>query len=458
MILFKSIYMRLFLPIVGTLFLAIVLSAWIATSLLTTTLEQRLVSQLEHATEVLAQGRFSLTKELLFTVKNLLRADIILIRHDNSIGPSTLGSDDQQLARLLLNAWRNMGQTTRHFNLQNEHVPYTAFIRKLPKERDNRYAAVIALSSLSDIQSGVQKAAWWLTATALAGTVLLGLVGHRIAQSITIPLKNLADLAARIANGDRSGRVDIYRHDEVGELTAALNTMLEKLSHYEQQLAENARLAAVGKTAARVAHEIRNPLTAIKMQVQLLGESQSGNYKDTITTVLEEIRRLELIVTGTLEQTRPTQLNCQLTDLNALIMDVLNLMKMQFEHRGIRLDSQLQNDLPQTNIDSDRIKQVLVNLIVNAGEELKNGGTVRIRTRHDSPNNKVILEVEDSGTGVPTEQREKLFTVNDSSKPGGFGLGLKLSKELVQLHNGTLVVDDSELGGALFRIAIPVEV
>ena len=97
-------------------------------------------------------------------------------------------------------------------------------------------------------------------------------------------------------------------------------------------------------------------------------------------------------------------------------------------------------------------------VLIDAGDELKNGGTVRIRTRHHSPDNMVILEVEDSGYGVPIEQRKNLFAINDSNKPGGFGLGLKLSKDLVQLHNGTMEVDSSELGGALFRIAIPVEV
>jgi signal transduction histidine kinase len=255
----------------------------------------------------------------------------------------------------------------------------------------------------------------------------------------------------------------VHRQDEVGELANSLNEMSERLKTYENEISENSRLAAIGKTAARVAHEIRNPLTAIKMNVQLMGETNKDNKEDqaqTITALLDEIRRLELIVSGTLQQNQgqKTPLKLARNDLNQIINEVVNLMAPQFNHRKILIKSELSEALPLANLDTDKVKQILLNLLLNAADAMPTGGNIMLSSYENFDNNEIHLLVEDSGPGIPLDQREHLFSANISNKPGGFGLGLLLCKELMQMHRGKISVDESKLGGASFHLIFPLEV
>jgi signal transduction histidine kinase len=123
-------------------------------------------------------------------------------------------------------------------------------------------------------------------------------------------------------------------------------------------------------------------------------------------------------------------------------------------HRGVRLELALAPQLPQLIVDAARIKQLLWNLLVNAVDELSDGGLIRLGTVAQSDH--VLLTVEDSGLGIPEERRASLFTASTSRKSGGFGLGLALCKEIVELHGGCIELGDSELGGAKFSIHLPL--
>jgi len=455
----NSIYPRLFFPFALTLLVIALVAWWIATALLERTLEKRLGEQLSHATTVLAEGNLPFTEGLLRRLGELLRADIVLIGADGKSIVTTRSGDGKMLGQAVaerFSAWQRTLAMPNQRKLDYQNTPYILSIRSLESGRDTRYVAVAALADLSTMRKTSREAAWWLGITSVLGVFGVAAIGHRVARAMTDPISALAAMANRIAAGDRAVRVPVRGPVEVASLSAALNTMADRLERYEKELVQTSRLAAVGQVTARVAHEIRNPLTAIKMQVQLLDDSSSPEHRATTGTLLTEIRRLELIVKSTLQQGHVSVPVRRATDLNSLVTDILELVDGQFTHCGVELQTLLDPLLPAVVLDADQIKQVLLNLLVNARDALPEGGVVRVTTSCVANAREVVLSVEDSGPGIPAAQRVGLFVAAVSEKANGFGLGLPLSKELVELNNGRIDVGESTLGGACFSIAFSV--
>jgi signal transduction histidine kinase len=455
-----SIYQRLFLPFVAVLLLGTT-GAWaLGTMLLARSLEQRVAGQLEHADAVLAEQTFPFTPELLERLGSLIQARFVLVEADGGPDPATLPAGETPLATVVgraLATWQASGGARGSLRVEQAGMTYLVSLRALTPLRDPRYRAVAAVADLSDVHRATRQAALWLAGIAGAAVIALAALGHRIARGITGPIAGLAALAGRVAAGDREARVKPAGPAELRALAEALNTMAERLQRSERQAAESSRLAALGQVAARVAHEIRNPLTAIKMQLQLLAESAAGPLGETVTGLLDEVRRLELVVGATLQLARPGPLRRGPADLNAVVGEVLGLLAPQLAHRGVALSTELCPALPPIALDTDRFKQVLLNLLVNAADALPEGGRVRVATAIDAAGAEARLEVDDSGPGVPPERRAEVFAPGASDKPGGLGLGLRLSRELVELHGGRIELDASELGGARFRVCLPIE-
>lgn len=452
-----DIYLRLFLPFSFALLLAAIFAWWTATNIIEGTLEQRLEGQLIHAASVLAEGSVPLTPELLRRLGHLLRADIMLIHPDGSQSFTTLAAHEAPLGQAV------GAVVKRYTNLSSavgtpfvfQQIPYLTVIFPMADARDQRYSAVAMVASLEEVRQASLSAAWRLGGAAFVSILILAILGHYLARGITGPVKELALMASRIASGDRSVRAMLKAGNEIGELAQALNEMTEKLAVYEEEVARSSRLAAVGQTAARVAHEIRNPLTAIKMQIQLLHEAVGPQQQGITRSLLAEIQRLELIVASTLDLSRPAQLSCTATDLNELVRELARLLAPQFEHCAIRLDMHCADGLPPALLDSNRVKQVLLNLLINAADALPEGGRIRLETTYNAAERRIGVVIEDSGPGISAEKMAQLFTPLESNKPGGFGLGLSLSKELIELHGGHIEVDNSPLGGARFQVWFP---
>jgi len=450
-----NLHLRLFIPYSITLIITVMLAWWIATGVLAAALERRLDNQLQHATEVLAEGNIPLSAPLLQRLGRLLHSDFLLLTPHGEIAMSTL-PDAAPLHEAILAAWRGHPDQHQSTGLSAGSIPYRLVVQPLRLPRDERYAAVAALAPLDDVRAAVTQAGWWLGAAALVGSLVLAWVGHLIARSLAIPIQQLSRMAERIAAGDRSVQAPAGQHNELGVLARALDTMTRRLEIYEQEIATQNRLAALGEMAARIAHEIRNPLTAIKMQIQLLEEFPETVSVDKTRRLQEEIRRLELIVSTTLALGREQQLQVERQDLNLLVAEVAELVAPQLEHRDIRLETQLEA-LPATNLDSTKVKQILFNLITNSVDALPEGGRIRVLTRHEPAHDRLQLQVEDSGAGIAPELQRKLFTQSVNARDGGLGVGLLLCRELVELHGGSIAVDSgAELGGARFTIHFPV--
>ena len=451
-----NLHLRLFIPYSITLIITITLAWWIATSVLAATLERRLDNQLVHATEVLAEGNIPLSDRLLQRLGRLLHSDFVLITSRGEIAMTTLPGDAGALHTGILTAWRTEPLVVQSTRLTEGAIPYLLVVHPLNLSRDNRYTAVAALAPLGDVRTAVAQAGWWLGAAALLGTLVLAWVGHLTARSLAIPIQQLSRMAERIAAGDRTVQAPLEQRNELGVLARALETMTRRLDIYEQEIAQQNRLAALGEMAARIAHEIRNPLTAIKMQIQLLEESPDTLSTRKTRRLQDEIRRLELIVSTTLALGREQQLQLDRQDLNLLVREVAELIAPQLEHRDIELETRLEA-LPETALDGDKAKQILFNLITNSVDALPEGGHILVHTRHDPAHHRLELQVEDSGSGIAPELQRKLFTQSVNVKESGLGVGLMLCRELVELHGGTITVATSTtLGGAKFTVRFPI--
>ena len=453
----SSLYPRLFLPYAVTLIAATLLAWWVAISLLTNTLERRLETQLGHAADVLAGGNLPLTPELLARLEDLLRAKVLLVRRDGQFEHHPHFPDFERLqAALALRLPALQSAGLAFMRLQVGSTPYLAAVHVDPGGDAIDYQAVAAVTSLADVHAATRSAAWWLGSAAIAGTLVFSWMGHRAARSITLPIQRLAQMSERIAAGERSVRVEINDRGEVGALAEALNCMADHLQTYETEAAVQSRLAALGEMAARIAHEVRNPLTAIKMQIQLLGEAAGLTDKPRVARVLAEINRLELIVSSTLTMARPQRLDTRPMELAAPVNTVCELVASQLAHRHISLTTQLQTGII-CNLDDDRFKQVVFNLLTNAADVLPAGGTIRVSTRSDDEQGRALLVVEDSGPGIAAEQRDTLFDTASSGRANRLGIGLRLSRELIELHGGSIQADHSpELGGARFTVRFPL--
>jgi signal transduction histidine kinase len=452
----STIYKRLFIPYVLTLLLGLG-GAWFAsTQLFFETLENRLQSQLMHAVSMLSSGTFPYTPRLLDRLSKLIRADIVLLGPDRDEAISTLEGHNKQLTKRFDELFGETAASlpsVRKFTFSGHS--YLLIMDSTSDKRDPRVAYVAAFSDLSDLQATNRRIAGWLGAGAVAGLILLAWVGHRISQSMTLPIKELARMASEIAVGNRSIRAVVRRGDEIGDLAGALNAMLEKLTTYEHEIADQSRMATLGQMTAKIAHEIHNPLTAIKMHLELLKESADNQNMAVVDCLLDETRRLELIVLSTLQHKRKATPSFTDTALNGLIEEIVKLLKPQFEHQGLAFALLLNPALPKASFDRDMMTQVLLNLLLNARDEMPDGGTIEISTGTNEDNRCIWFAVDDTGPGIPEQQWSTLLNEPVSVKPGGFGLGLRLCREIAEVHGGEIRIGHSSLGGARFTVFIP---
>lgn len=308
--------------------------------------------------------------------------------------------------------------------------------------------------------------------TVVVTAMLLVTVGLGVAlmwlffQGVVVPVRRIA-AEARSAAGDEVGDGQDPRADELRELGRYVQLLMtnvaETRSDLERsrvQLAHADKLAVVGKLAASVAHEIRNPLTSVKMWLYSLrrGVGQDGETQKKFDIVSSEIARLESIVRSFLEFARPPKLNVQLHPVGLLIEKTLELLHHRLEDEHIEVELVEEPDLPQVLADPEQLKQVLLNLINNAVEAMPEGGRIGIstsRSRHGG-REMVAIQVMDSGTGIPEDVQRRLFEPFYTTKEEGNGLGLCIAASVMARHHGLLELDSSGPQGTRWTIWIPV--
>ena len=238
--------------------------------------------------------------------------------------------------------------------------------------------------------------------------------------------------------------------------------LLKRTRILEAQAQMDDRLAYVGGLAAGLAHEIRNPLNVLSMNLQMLEEDVAGRLGDGggdarqyLTTLQGEIRRLSNLVDNFLSYARPSQPRFESRDLNQVAAATCQLVRPQFEAHGVTLREDLSPFLPAADLDEAQIRQALMNILMNAVQIVGPGGSVTVQTGVATDGG-VTLAVTDDGPGIRPEDRDRVFDVFYSNRPGGTGLGLAIAARILQAHGGRILVESGPGGrGARFVLRLP---
>ncbi|MGK5091550.1 ATP-binding protein [Deltaproteobacteria bacterium TL4] len=238
-----------------------------------------------------------------------------------------------------------------------------------------------------------------------------------------------------------------------------LKTAYEELQNTLEMLTHTARLKTLGELSASIAHEIRNPLNAIKGAVEIVSEAvpKENPRHEFIGIIQQEVKRLDTLLSNFLSYARPQVPRKIPTNLNDLVSSVVHFTGTQAYKSGIRIETQLEANLPSVWVDPEQIKQVILNLVINAIQAQPQGGRLDIKSVYDVGQQVVKLQFQDDGTGIPDEVRTKIFEPFFTTKIQGTGLGLAIASQLLKQHDGVLELIETKKGnGSLFVIQIPV--
>lgn len=308
----------------------------------------------------------------------------------------------------------------------------------------------------------LRQLAWGMAGIGLLGGVAGLVLGFGAARGVRQSIRRL-----RVEIRDAAGKLDPASpevvlaevgdfadlHEEIGRLAIQIEGVVQRLQQQEREILRAEQLAAVGQLAAGVGHEIRNPLTSIKLLVQAGQEDTGGLAIEDLKIIEGEIRRMELSLQTFLDFARPPKPDPRRADLREAVVSVIMLTRGRAEKQRVSVELEAPPGPIMMTADIERIKQVLVNLILNALDAMPTGGTifVTIRVHRDL----ILVDVADTGPGIPPELKPKLFEPFMSTKDTGVGLGLVISKQFVEDHGGRLIVADRPGGGALFRVSLP---
>ncbi|MBN2288113.1 MAG: HAMP domain-containing protein [Candidatus Glassbacteria bacterium] len=308
--------------------------------------------------------------------------------------------------------------------------------------------------------------AYRLTSLLVTLSVLgLGLVAALVFSGrFTRPIRQLNQAFKRVEQGDLECRVGVRRRDEIGQLVAGFNQMVGRLKQnkdLETNLHRQERLGSLGQMAAGIAHEIKNPLNAINLTLQHLGDKLTLNvpgerelYERYSQNIQRETARLGKIVDTFLSFARVSEMERRHTDLHQVIEDVLTLVAPDAEKRGIRIERAFAHGPLVRTVDQEKMKTVFMNLVLNAVQAMPSGGRLRVATGSDG-DGPAVVAVSDTGTGIAPENLERVFDLYFSTKENGSGLGLALAGNIVRDHGGEISVSSSLGTGSEFTVTLP---
>ena len=351
--------------------------------------------------------------------------------------------------------------------------------------------------SLGEIDRTMRTNAVTMAAYSLGFIIIASLcVGIFVHRLVYVPLRDLETGAKRLSAGNLEQMIPVRSDDELGQLAASFNAMTAALRNSQLQLREwghtleqkvekrtqelriaeaetvrTEKLASVGLLAAGIAHELNNPLTGVLTFTTLLRNKMPDGSADAedLDLVIRETKRCAAIIRRLLDFAREKPPEKQFTDLNQVIEDTARIIERPASFRDIEIAMDLDRELPPVWVDADLIKQVIMNMLVNAQHAIENEGSITVRSRRSTqpkspepgmePVPMVEISIIDSGCGIPEKNLKRIFDPFFTSKEvgKGTGLGLSVSHGIVRAHGGLIEVESTVGKGSTFRIYIPIE-
>ena len=443
---------RLILVFVLATILPLGLTLWTSLALLERSLKLAPLAELDEVSQSLQKTGRELFKES----QELLKRDAT----DGKVAPKHLTpAEAQPFWDSEKTEWfelaGNQGDRLDYYvRGENEVLVYSRPMGIAMEELTRQYAGArdaFERSTTSDWRRGfstallVVAAALWLAA--LAALVFL-------AAHISRPVRRLTQGLGRVAAGDLDARVAPGGSDEIGEAVTAFNHMADQLQQAREHLIHVTRLASWQALARKMAHEVKNSLTPIRLTMEEIisrGPNQDGAFLEQASQIVaDEVQTLEKRVRAFSQFAAEPPVEPREIDVNALVEERVSFLKSA--HPEVVYNMSLAPGSPTAVADPDLIKGVLTNLLENAAEAARPGGVVLARTT--LAGSKLNIEVHDSGPGLSSQARSSLFEPTISFKKGGMGLGLSIARRSALLCGGDLQTLEGELGGAAFRVIL----
>jgi signal transduction histidine kinase len=300
-----------------------------------------------------------------------------------------------------------------------------------------------------------QRAIWLLFGLSL-GTLLVSIAVALYARRNLKPLAVVTERAKSVARGDLTPRSVVASNDEIGELAQTFENMVAAIARANEQLLASERLATIGKMAAHVTHEVRNPLSSIALNLELLEDDLRGNAEASglLRAIRAEVDRLTALSEQYLSVARQQPLMLEEEDVGQVVGEAVEFSKGDLARHGVELAFHTDPDLPPARLDESQLKQAVFNLIRNAREAMPSGGRVELVVcRADGGGIDVI--VDDEGSGIDDEARARLFEPFFTTKKHGTGLGLAITRQIVEAHGGAIACEARPRSGTRMRIHLP---
>lgn len=454
---------RIFLPFLGAMLILTCFTFWRTTWEVNSLIEKEYWGRMERIISLLAKRPYLLNSSVRMQLEEVLGAGIGLydlqgrpLRFNMSI-PSGSASNGPwpDLSRDDLSALVDGKAPFVYVKFSDTGESMSILLHSLSLTPDE--TVIIALKvpagHLSDLRRGMLFA---LATNTGIGLCLLLVLVLAFSRPFRQQLEQLLNHMETVAKGRFKERVPVKGLPEWKRLAVAFNDMIEQIEAFQERLRTSERLAAVGELSAVLAHEVRNPLTALKMMGQVLqrrlGSEKSG--AELVTPMLREIDRIDVLVRDILDWSTPRNPELALHDLNHLTSEVLDLAGPAIQKQGLRLDWH-PGKVPPVSFDPGQIKQVIWNLLNNArrvstpGQELK----VHISLMEEKW---VCLTIEDQGPGLPAGSEDKIFEPFYTTHTKGLGLGLSISQRIIHGHGGKLRLENRPDGGVRATLCLPV--
>jgi len=370
-----------------------------------------------------------------------------------------------------------MGQTrpdsasirTREVRIRNRdlnilEIELPVFVTGSP----TRWASIKIGYSLEDMRADIRRTRRVLILIGLVG-LLVGLAGSSLlAKRITRPLKELVEGTVRISRGDFSRRIQPASADELGGLARSFNDMTsrllearERMESANRRLVQAEKLASIGRLSATIAHEIRNPLTSVKLNIQRIAESEHLDEieREHLGICQEGVGQIEKFIKELLDFTRVPELARERFPLDQVLEESLKMLKDAFRQKRVTVEKSYAQGLPPANVDGDRLRQVFLNLLRNAFEAVDEGGriSVSLAAGGGEEGRTYLVRISDNGAGIPEKDRENIFEPFFTTKSSGFGLGLANARKIVEQHGGSVRVVGKRGRGSAFVVILPRE-
>lgn len=444
------------LPFAALAIVATAAVALVALSVTSTALSSHIRRDVVDATRVVSRGGFATNPGILTAIRQMTGAEVVTFDSTGLVATTLDAAVQDGLVQRVISGGRALalGDQLVEQQLVNEPPYYVAYLR-VPDRPDTVVALLLENSEIDAANRRLTAAVLGGAFLSLALTIIVGqIVAHRVSE----PISTLARFAGTVSSPGDHGRAPTG-DDEVGRLGAAFNHMLERLEQAQAAVIRSEKLALAGLFAARVAHDVRNPLSSLKLQGQLIrAQTAPGTEERSMAeAMLQDIDQVEFVVTNLLDLAREVKLHKTPTAINTLIESVLRQVAPQCAHRHIAVSRHLAPDLPPLPLDPDRMTQALRNIIVNAVEALRERGTLAVRSHLSVDGREVIVDIDDDGVGLEPGAVGRAFDPFVSTKPDGVGLGLVNAKSVVEGHRGTITLEARRPSGTRATIRIPLE-